>query len=138
MTNRVVLRPFLLPKRLLAQWPAHQALSEAKFIRTFSNDNSDGIASERVSGSTEGRKNRLDQLERKFANTGTDTSRLIQSDAELQPEWKSMESRVTNRRTLTKEESGGKTGRSNIRQTEEDVWLESGLYHTDDNKSKDK
>lgn len=137
MTNRVKLRRFQFPKRLLAQWPAQQVLSEAKFIRTFSNDNSGSIASERV-GSTEWRKTRLDQLERKFSDKDADTSRLIQSDTELQPEWKSMESRVTNRRTLTKEETGGKTGRSNIRQTEEDVWLESGLYHTNDNESKDK
>jgi hypothetical protein len=88
--------------------------------------------------STEWRKSRLDQLERKFADKGTDSFRLIQSDIELQPEWKSMESRVTNRRTLTKEETGGKTGRLNIRQTEEDVWLASGLYHTNDTEGTDK
>ena len=140
MTTRV-LGPLLLPKRLLKQTFKAPSLSTTNFTRRFSDDNSGSKESNTATDfvrSVEWRKARLDQLERKFANKETDMVRSIQTDTELQPEWKSMESRVTNRRSLTKEETGGKTGRSNIRQTEEDVWLESGLYNMNDNETNEK
>ena len=40
--------------------------------------------------------------------------------------WQAMERRVKNRPPPRKEE--GKSGRRNIKKTEEDVWLEQGLY----------
>uniref|UniRef100_A0A6S8XWF6 Uncharacterized protein n=1 Tax=Ditylum brightwellii TaxID=49249 RepID=A0A6S8XWF6_9STRA len=55
-------------------------------------------------------------------------SQIIKSDDELQQMWKDMESRVLKRRTLTLAERGGKVGRRNIRKTDEDAWLEAGLY----------
>ena len=59
----------------------------------------------------------------------------IESDEEVQPMWQEMESRVLNRRSLTKEQArmkGKRSGRSNLRPTDEDAWLSAGLY---DNKS---
>ena len=46
-----------------------------------------------------------------------------------------MESRVTKRRSLTLAQRNGAVGRANIRKTDEDVWLEEGLYdHLVENK----
>eukprot|EP00579_Thalassiosira_antarctica_P006764 CAMPEP_0201886986 /NCGR_PEP_ID=MMETSP0902-20130614/23736_1 /ASSEMBLY_ACC=CAM_ASM_000551 /TAXON_ID=420261 /ORGANISM="Thalassiosira antarctica, Strain CCMP982" /LENGTH=203 /DNA_ID=CAMNT_0048416761 /DNA_START=31 /DNA_END=642 /DNA_ORIENTATION=- len=53
---------------------------------------------------------------------------------DVQPMWKSMESRVTKRRSLTLEQSGGKSGRRNVRKSEEDLWLEAGVYDSDKSK----
>ena len=56
----------------------------------------------------------------------------ISDDDDVQPQWIAMESRVTKRpRAMTLEEAkakGVKTGRSNIKKTEEDVWLSEGVY----------
>ena len=55
----------------------------------------------------------------------------INSDDEVQPMWKDMESRVTRRRSYTLEEAsaGGKqVGRRNVRKTDEEAWLAAGLY----------
>ncbi len=55
----------------------------------------------------------------------------INSDAEVQQMWKEMENRVTRRRTLTVAEaivSGKGVGRKNLRKTDEEAWLEAGLY----------
>ena len=44
-----------------------------------------------------------------------------------------MESRVTRRRSLTAvERKAGEVGRRNIRKSDEDVWLEGGLYNEAD------
>lgn len=45
-----------------------------------------------------------------------------------------MESRVTRRKPVTIEQAGGKTGRRNIRPTDEEAWLQAGLYSEDDEK----
>lgn len=47
-----------------------------------------------------------------------------------------MESRVTKRRSYTLQEKGGVSGRRNVRRSDEDVWLEAGVYDADD-KSED-
>ena len=52
----------------------------------------------------------------------------IDNYEDVQPMWKEMESRVTRRRSLTLEQRGGKTGRRNVRRSDEDVWLEAGVY----------
>jgi len=51
--------------------------------------------------------------------------------------WKGMESRVTRRKLRTLEDTKGRSGRMNIKKTDEDVWLEEGLYNNydDDNDS---
>jgi hypothetical protein len=75
----------------------------------------------------EWRKTQLDRLRKKFEDTP-----VIESDEELQPMWKEMESRVVKRRSRTIEEAGGKVGRSNIRRTDEEAWLQAGMYDEDD------
>mmetsp|Transcript_12492 Transcript_12492/g.18768 ORF Transcript_12492/g.18768 Transcript_12492/m.18768 type:complete len:158 (-) Transcript_12492:63-536(-) len=55
----------------------------------------------------------------------------IKSDGEVQQMWKDMESRVTKRPTMTISQAalkGKKTGRSNIKKTDEEAWLQAGLY----------
>lgn len=55
----------------------------------------------------------------------------IDSDEDVQPMWREMESRVVKRRSLTIEEAkikGKGTGRSNLRHTDEEAWLNAGLY----------
>ena len=74
---------------------------------------------------TEWRQEQLKRLERKFQEEPTNN---IESDEELQPMWKDMESRVTKRRSRTLADTGGKTGRSNIRKTDEEAWLQAGMY----------
>ncbi|KAG7371306.1 hypothetical protein IV203_019876 [Nitzschia inconspicua] len=76
------------------------------------------------------RKRQLQQLQRKFQ----DTSNTIESDEELQPMWKEMEGRVTRRKPRTMQQTGGRTGRVNVRKTDEDVWAQEGMYQVvDDN-----
>jgi hypothetical protein len=80
----------------------------------------------------EWRKKQLNKLENKFQESELLT---IVSEEDLQPMWKSMERRVKNRRPRTKEELGGRTGRTNIKQTDEEMWLQEGLYdHTEEEK----
>jgi hypothetical protein len=112
------------------------------FSTTSSKDESSSSSS-LLSSSIEWRKHQLDQLEKKFARspestttitktttttTATPTMIPINDDDELQPTWKQMESRVTKRRSRTMAETGGKTGRSNIKKTDEEMWLQGGLY----------
>ena len=83
-----------------------------------------------TTGKPEWRKQQLDKLTNNFQDPLT-----IESDEDLQPMWREMESRVVNRRTRTKEENGGKTGRTNIRPTDEEAWLRAGLYEQDSDKT---
>jgi hypothetical protein len=86
------------------------------------------LASFSSTDNQEWRKIQLDRLRQKFEGTP-----VIESDEELQPMWKEMESRVVKRRSRTIEEAGGKVGRSNIRRTDEEAWLQAGMYdHQDD------
>mmetsp|Transcript_15177 Transcript_15177/g.27377 ORF Transcript_15177/g.27377 Transcript_15177/m.27377 type:complete len:156 (+) Transcript_15177:148-615(+) len=79
------------------------------------------------------RKKQLEQLERKFKDP-----QVIDSDEELQPMWKEMESRVTRRKPRTLRETGGRKGRMNIRKTDEDVWAQEGLYSSDEDNTSSK
>lgn len=56
---------------------------------------------------------------------------IIDNYEDVQPMWKGMESRVTKRAALTLEQRGGVSGRRNVRKSEEDMWLESGMYDID-------
>ena len=76
--------------------------------------------------SVEWRKQQLDKLEQRFSTEKPAPS--VGSDEEVQPMWKEMESRVTNRRPLTAAQRGGRVGRKNVRTTDEDIWLKEGLY----------
>jgi hypothetical protein len=67
------------------------------------------------------RKDQLDKLKRKFL----EPAQIIKGDEDLQPMWQAMERRVKNRLPPRKD---GKKGRTNVKKTDEDVWLEQGLY----------
>ena len=79
----------------------------------------------------EWRKQQLDKIEKKFKGNQLE-ARSIESEEDLQPMWKEMEGRVTRRKPRTLAQTGGKVGRMNIKKTDEDVWLEQGLYSTGD------
>ena len=86
----------------------------------------------------EWRKEQLNKLENRFTDQHSsriDSENLIQSDEDLQPMWKQMESRVANRRPRTLADTGGRTGRRNIKKTEEEMWLQEGLYDDHENEN---
>jgi hypothetical protein len=97
-------------------------------------------------GGTEWRRAQLQRLEEKFATattatatattatatattaTATPPTTVVSDPAALQPMWKAMEGRVTGRRPRTTAETGGRTGRVNVKATDEEYWLREGLY----------
>lgn len=97
-------------------------------------------ASSSIAASMQWRRAQIEKVERKFSEAendcvdeGEDSADRseplsIESDEDLQDVWRNMESRVTKRRSLTAAERGGIVGRRNIRKSDEDVWLESGVY----------
>lgn len=89
----------------------------------------DGARNRELTGTspTSWRKDRLSKLEQKFTGR-QDSDFRIESEEELQSHWKEMESRVTRRRPLSATNNSRKIGRQNIRRTDEDEWLDSGLY----------
>ena len=97
------------------------------------------FSSDAKSSGTEWRKAQLDKLESKFKGNESGTqqqqqqleSLSIESEDDLQPMWKAMEGRVTTRKLRSLADTGGKSGRMNIKKTEEDVWLQEGLYSAD-------
>lgn len=74
---------------------------------------------------TSWRKEQLNQLLRKRKTV--EPAQTIQNEEDLQPMWQAMERRVKNRPPPSPK-GNGKSGRTNIKKTEEDVWLEQGLY----------
>ncbi len=78
----------------------------------------------------EWRKVQLDRVRKNFEE------RRIRNDSDLQPMWKEMESRVLRRRSSKIENAGGRTGRSNIRPTDEESWLKAGMYDHNTNEGK--
>ena len=96
-----------------------------------------------TSSSTSGlewRQRQLLKLEQKFETKSTaEPAQTIESADDLQQMWREMEGRVTRRRMRTAEEMGGKTGRTNIKSTDEEYWLQEGLYEEqEDNDDKEK
>ena len=91
-----------------------------------------------TAATTEWKRNQYRKITEKFQtnitkekeNSEESTVEPLQIDnyEDVQPMWKEMESRVTRRRCLTLEQRGGKTGRRNVRRSDEDVWLEAGVY----------
>lgn len=77
----------------------------------------------------EWRKHQLRKLEEKFETPAVPApSQAVESEDDLQQMWREMEGRVTRRRPRMAEELGGKTGRTNIKQTDEELWQREGLY----------
>eukprot|EP00550_Attheya_septentrionalis_P009143 CAMPEP_0198286676 /NCGR_PEP_ID=MMETSP1449-20131203/5689_1 /TAXON_ID=420275 /ORGANISM="Attheya septentrionalis, Strain CCMP2084" /LENGTH=188 /DNA_ID=CAMNT_0043984461 /DNA_START=138 /DNA_END=704 /DNA_ORIENTATION=- len=120
-------------------------------------DKSDPAAVSAVAASAQWRKKQLDQITDKFSDKDNDDDEeqeeeeeeksdveldsegipIIKSDEDVQEMWRAMESRVTKRTSLTLAERGGKIGRRNIRKTEEDEWLQAGLYDIHDDEEED-
>jgi len=95
-----------------------------------SSDNHDGSNSK---APNYWRKQQLEELRHKFQpgdwpEPNLETMVVVRDDEDLQPMWKNMEGRVKNRRSRTLEQSNGKVGRQNIKKTDEDIWLEEGVY----------
>ena len=103
------------------------------FGRSFSSD--DKPASPLGVGNV-WRKAQLDKIENKFKGKEL-KARNIESEEDLQPMWKEMEGRVTRRKPRTLADTGGKSGRMNIKKTDEDVWLQQGLYDSDTSDKKE-
>mmetsp|Transcript_19577 Transcript_19577/g.29727 ORF Transcript_19577/g.29727 Transcript_19577/m.29727 type:complete len:137 (-) Transcript_19577:169-579(-) len=79
--------------------------------------------SDSTSSPSSWRKDQLNKLKDKF-----EEPLEIDDYEEVQDMWKQMESRVTRRPVRSVEEAKGKTGRRNVRQTDEEQWLQAGLY----------
>lgn len=130
----------------------------SKFIRTSTilEERANGGISSVIDGleaSSNWRRKELSKLSDKFPEeaessklNGDNDSKIvtkeplkINSDEELQAMWKNMESRVLRRRTMTHSEaiiSGKGIGRKNRRKTDEEAWLEAGLYQQPENSNK--
>lgn len=82
------------------------------------------------------RRDELNGIAEKFSSGSKD----VRSDDELQDMWRQMESRVTKRRSpMTVQEAavtGKAVGRRNIRPTDEEAWLDAGLYGKDEDDGK--
>ena len=125
--------------RRIARSCGMPALSET-LCRYFSDGPNGGEDGLRGVGRDNWRKQRLKDLEMKFRGSSSDEDEAGDDDDEegdedadgesfrLQSEWRAMESRVTRRRLKTVEEAGNRPGRSNIKKTDEDKWLEAGLW----------
>eukprot|EP00977_Amphora_coffeiformis_P007824 scaffold1719_cov186-Amphora_coffeaeformis.AAC.2 len=114
LVSRVVCRSVMKRGRVVSQG---LLAATSQLPRAFSGSSTAGY---------EWRQRQLEKLEQKFNNTPP--TEIVESDDDLQSMWRSMEGRVTNRRPRTAEETGGKTGRVNIKQTDEEYWLREGLY----------
>lgn len=78
------------------------------------------------SNDVEWRKVQLDRLRKSFEQRD---GPVIEKDDDLQPMWKDMESRVVRRKSLTIDQAGRRIGRKNIRPTDEESWLNAGMYN---------
>ena len=72
--------------------------------------------------------NNIDKSSSEIPNTHQLEPLIIDNYENVQPMWKGMESRVTKRIALTVDQRGGVSGRRNVRKSDEDMWLESGMY----------
>lgn len=123
----------MLISRAVAGKPLLSRFYFVSLTRTFASDQGKGDQSATGTSPVAWRKGQLERLEQSLLYPKPPA---IDHEADLQPEWKAMESRVTKRRSLTTEQLGGKSGRTNIGKSEEDVWLENGLYDKKNEPSK--
>ena len=105
-------------KRFMTSAVSQIEMKEAGFrgkhlLRMFSSAHSD----------KEWRQAQLESLTRKFEGP-----LVIDNDDDVQPMWKQMESRVLRRKSLTHDERRGISGRRNVRETDEEAWMNAGLY----------
>lgn len=75
---------------------------------------------------------------RNLEDQWSDKPQEIQSEDDLQPMWRDMEKRVKNRKPRTKSQTGGLSGRRNIKKTDEEMWLREGLYGAHDDPAAEK
>lgn len=126
-TPRILCRHSVHLGQLCNVAPKSRPCGQQPWIRCFSetgnSTGSDGSTSSTTA--VEWRKVQLDRLENKFND---EQKPVVQNEEDLQPMWKEMESRVTRRKPRTVAEMGGKTGRRNVRKTDEEMWLQEGLY----------
>ncbi|KAL7580140.1 hypothetical protein ACA910_012897 [Epithemia clementina (nom. ined.)] len=113
-------------------------LWKLRYLSSNGGDDSAPSNSKKWSIDVEWRKVQLDRLEGKFSSKSQPQLQGIYAsppeitdDENLQPMWKNMESRVRNR--IPRKVSGSeKTGRQNVKKTDEEIWLQEGLYSQND------
>ncbi|KAL7507504.1 hypothetical protein ACHAXN_004689 [Cyclotella atomus] len=122
----------------------HPTHHHTRYSSSKSNDNLNGSTQDildSTAATTQWKRNHYRKITEKFdTNTKDDTPNSnpkeeplqIDNYEDVQPMWKQMESRVTRRRSLTEDQRGGVSGRRNVRRSDEDVWLEAGVYDVDD------
>ena len=125
----------IIPNHLSFTWSirCHSNNNQGSGVNGSADDIIDSAAA-----TTQWKRNHYQKIEDKFNNktsSTTDTQNLeplnIDDYEDVQPMWKAMESRVTQRRSLTLEQlkrRGGVSGRRNIRKSEEDYWVKAGVY----------
>ncbi|EJK45801.1 hypothetical protein THAOC_35565, partial [Thalassiosira oceanica] len=103
---------------------------------SYSRDDLNGDTASSASGitssaaaTTQWKRQQYEKIERRFR---PDETKPLQIDnyEDVQPAWREMESRVTKRRSLTLEERQGVSGRRNVRKSDEDLWLQAGVYNS--------
>ena len=110
---------------------------------SYSPDDLNGDTASSASGitgstaaTTQWKRRQYEKIERGFRPDRDDDddegTKPLQIDnyEDVQPTWKEMESRVTKRRSLTLEERQGVSGRRNVRKSDEDLWLQAGVYNS--------
>lgn len=98
------------------------------------NDDDDDSASQQQRTNLEGDVMGTKIAKGTFAVDETRQPLEINNDEDVQQMWKDMESRVTRRKSMTLAEAkfnGKSVGRKNLRKTDEEAWLEAGLYQDD-------
>mmetsp|Transcript_20990 Transcript_20990/g.32025 ORF Transcript_20990/g.32025 Transcript_20990/m.32025 type:complete len:158 (-) Transcript_20990:326-799(-) len=130
---------FRIPERRRATWQKNLVHQQYFFSSTTTNgehaDTEEDAATQQRPNISSWRRDELNGIRDKFSNS-TDEIKEVRSDEELQDMWRQMESRVTKRRRpMTVQEAalkGKAVGRRNVRPTDEEVWLDAGLYSEDE------
>ena len=112
----------------------------SRYLSSSNGGEKNGLGLDSLDASSKWRKGQLSKLEDRLKNDSS-IKKIddwpvyepldIDNDEDVQPTWKDMESRVTRRKSMTISElssRGKKVGRSNIRKTDEEAWLNAGLY----------
>ncbi|GMI00182.1 hypothetical protein TrVE_jg8504 [Triparma verrucosa] len=71
-------------------------------------------------------------LEKFAKGEGEGDEKEEEEDFEVQDEWLAMERRTKNRRLVRLDEAGEKLGRQNVKKTDEEYWLQAGVYDEGD------
>jgi hypothetical protein len=135
------------PKRIQSfrVFQAFNFQSCASLLQTSSSSSNDnGKLSSVIDGldaSSRWKRDQLNKITDKFMEDSDLRKQPLQikSDDEVQPMWREMESRVLRRKSVTMAEAltkGMKTGRRNIRNTDEDIWMDAGLYRSGNHSEK--